>query len=138
MNLYIQIENNQTINHPIQQSNLEMIYLGIDFENLPENLCKFIRVDKPFPKWDEVIEGPEYKIIDGICYDVWTVNKIEDEKRQQMLDDLSASNPYPSWTVDTVNHDLIPPIPYPESGYYQWDEPTLSWVEITEVTEVTE
>lgn len=135
MNLYILLENGEPINHPLQQSNLLMIYPEIDFENLPENLCKFIRVEKPIPKWDEVVEGPEYKIIDGICYDVWTINKISDEKRQQMLNDLAASNPYPSWTVDEVNHDLIPPMPYPETGAWTWDESTVSWVEYVEPTE---
>jgi hypothetical protein len=135
MNLCIEIFEGNPINHPIQQSNLEMIYPGIDFENLPENYCKFIRVEKPFPKWDEVIEGPEYKLIDGIYYDVWTINKISDEERQQKIADLVASNPYPSWTIDYENYNIIPLIPYPESGDYQWDESTLSWVEITEITE---
>jgi hypothetical protein len=135
MNLCIEIFEGNAINHPIQQSNLEMLYPGIDFENLPENYCKFIRVEKPFPKWDEVIEGPEYKLIDGIYYDVWTINKISDEERQQKIADLVASNPYPSWTIDYENYNIIPLIPYPESGDYQWDESTLSWVEITEITE---
>ena len=46
-----------------------------------QQLSKFIRVASPVSKWDEVVEGPKYKIIDGICYDVWAVNKISDEKR---------------------------------------------------------
>ena len=135
MNLCIEVSEGKPINHPIQQSNLEMIYPGIDFENLPEQYCKFVRVEKPFPKWDEVIEGPEYKIIDGVCYDVWTINKISDEKRQQMLDDLVTSCPYPSWTIDYENHNIIPPVPMPTEGSWTWDEATLSWVEYVEPTE---
>ena len=136
MNLYIQLENNQPVNHPIQQSNLEMVYPGIDLDYLP-NFCKFIRVASPIPKWDEVVEGPEYKIIDGICYDVWKVNKISDEKRQQLLDDLVASNPYSSWTIDYENYNIIPLIPFPESGDWQWDEDILSWVEVNTTEETT-
>lgn len=138
MNLYIELKNGEPINHPMLETNMEMIYPVMNLDNLPENFCKFVRVDAPVPKWDEVVEGPEYKIIDGICYDVWTVNKISDEKRQQMLDELAASNPYPSWTVDIVNHNLIPPTPYPETGAWVWDESSLSWVEYIEPTESTE
>jgi hypothetical protein len=134
MNLYIQLENGEPINHPYYESNLRMVYPELDLETSP-NYCKFIRVNKPFCNWDEVVEGPEYKIIDGICYDVWTVNKISDEKRQEMLDKLAAENPYPSWTVDTINHDLIPPVPQPEQGEWTWDESTLSWIEYIEPTE---
>ena len=42
-----------------------------------------------------------------------------------------APQPYPSWTMD-ASHDWQPPTPYPVDGAeYRWDEPTLSWVEIT-------
>jgi len=135
MNLYIQIENGMPKNHPILESNMVMIFPEMDLQNLSENFCKFVRVEKPLAKWDEVVEGPEYKIIDGICYDVWTVNKISDEKRKEMLDKLAAENPYPSWTVDEINHDLIPPKPYPEEGVWQWDEATLNWIPYVEPEE---
>jgi len=131
MNLYIEIENNKPINHPYNESNLLMVYPGIDLDNSP-NFCKFIRVASPIPKWDEVVEGPEYKIIDGICYDVWTVNKISDESKQQMLNDLATQKPYISWTVDSDNYCFVPPTPYPESGNWEWEEDTLSWIEVTE------
>jgi hypothetical protein len=134
MNLYIQLENGEPKNHPLFESNLKMVYPEIDLDNSPD-YCKFVRVEQPVIKWDEVVEGPEYKIIDGICYDVWTVNKISDEKRKEMIDALIASNPYPSWTVDEINHDLIPPVPYPLEGYWTWNEETLSWVEYVEPTE---
>ena len=132
MNFYIFLENENPSTHPILESNLVLLYPEIDLENLPNNICKFIRVASPVSKWDEVVEGPKYKIIDGICYDVWAVNKISDEKRQQLLDDLVASNPYPSWTIDYENYNIIPLKPHPESGDWQWDEAILSWVEVTE------
>ena len=128
MNLYIELEEGRPINHPLQESNLLLIYPDINLENLPENLCKFVRVEKPISKWDEVVEGPEYKMIDGICYDVWTVNKISDEVRESMLSTLTASNPYPSWTVDIINHTLIPPISKPTEGEWQWDESIINWI----------
>lgn len=38
---------------------------------------------------------------------------------------------FPSWSLD-ANHDWQPPSPQPTSGgWWVWDEPTLSWVEVT-------
>ena len=40
--------------------------------------------------------------------------------------------PYKSWTLNTTTWLLVPPSPYPDDGKeYYWDEPTLSWVEIS-------
>ena len=39
--------------------------------------------------------------------------------------------PYPSWTLD-ADYEWLPPTPYPaDGGMYEWDEDTLSWVEVT-------
>ena len=37
-----------------------------------------------------------------------------------------ASQPYPSWTLDS-NFDWQPPTPKPDGDYY-WDEAQLKWV----------
>jgi hypothetical protein len=42
----------------------------------------------------------------------------------------SPNSPYPSWTLD-ANYDWQPPTPKPADGkLYEWDEPTLAWVEV--------
>lgn len=39
--------------------------------------------------------------------------------------------PHPSWSLDE-NWEWQAPIPYPgDNGLYDWDEDTLSWVEVT-------
>ena len=38
--------------------------------------------------------------------------------------------PYPSWTLD-ANNDWQAPVERP-AGDWRWDEPTLSWIEVTE------
>lgn len=38
--------------------------------------------------------------------------------------------PYPSWVLDEVTTEWVAPVPRPEGGRWQWDEDTLSWVEI--------
>lgn len=40
--------------------------------------------------------------------------------------------PYPSWVLDESVYQWKPPVPYPtDSKFYEWDEPTVSWIEIT-------
>jgi hypothetical protein len=41
-----------------------------------------------------------------------------------------APQPYSSWTLDEEG-DWNPPIPYPENGFYTWNEETLTWQEVT-------
>ena len=49
-----------------------------------------------------------------------------------------ASQPYASWTISAPNWTWTPPIQIPTDAgtgippkHYQWDEPTLTWVERT-------
>jgi hypothetical protein len=45
---------------------------------------------------------------------------------------FSEPQPFPSWTKDSFTYLWSAPIPYPNDGkLYQWDEGTLSWIEIT-------
>ena len=45
--------------------------------------------------------------------------------------------PYPSWTKDSFTYQWSAPVPIPERPLpegvigYQWDEDTLSWIEVT-------
>jgi hypothetical protein len=39
--------------------------------------------------------------------------------------------PYPSWLLDEETCLWNPPTPMPTGGIYTWDEPTLSWVEVS-------
>jgi len=40
-----------------------------------------------------------------------------------------SSKPYPSWTLDD-NFDWQPPTPQPVEGRWNWNEETLSWIEV--------
>lgn len=39
--------------------------------------------------------------------------------------------PYDSWVLNEDTCQWEPPIPYPSEGMWQWDETTLSWLEVT-------
>jgi hypothetical protein len=42
-----------------------------------------------------------------------------------------ARKPYPSWVGDINTMSWQSPVTYPQDGkYYQWDEPTINWVEV--------
>jgi hypothetical protein len=41
--------------------------------------------------------------------------------------------PFPSWVLNTTIYLWEAPTPYPDDGkFYEWDEDTTSWVEVTE------
>lgn len=47
-------------------------------------------------------------------------------------DAFIAPQPFPSWVLDEATCRWNAPTPMPTDGkMYSWDEPTLSWVEIT-------
>ena len=50
-------------------------------------------------------------------------------------DAFYKQQPFESWTLDDTTCEWSPPVPYPEGmneyAFY-WDEPTTSWVEVTE------
>jgi uncharacterized membrane protein len=45
---------------------------------------------------------------------------------------FSGVKQYASWTLDE-NYNWQPPVPKPETGYWTWDEPTLSWLPVLEI-----
>ena len=48
------------------------------------------------------------------------------------LDVFISPKPYESWLLVEETAQWDPPVPYPDDeNNYRWDEPTLSWVEIT-------
>jgi hypothetical protein len=49
----------------------------------------------------------------------------------QANDVFYAPQPYPSWILNNITWTWEAPIPMPvDEKIYQWDEPTVSWIEI--------
>ena len=131
MNLYILLQDGQPINHPMLETNVLMVFPGIDLNALPENLCKFIRVERPIIGVYQLFEEPEvtYEIKeDGICYDVWHYRDMTAEEKQAKIDILVQNKPYPSWIIDIEKYTFNPPVPMPTDGLYYWDEESLNWL----------
>jgi len=43
-----------------------------------------------------------------------------------------APRPFASWSLDE-NFDWQPPTPRPTEGFWYWDEPTLTWIEVEDI-----
>ena len=59
----------------------------------------------------------------------------EAEWLQRKRDEFYARQPYPSWVFDETTLVWSSPAPYPTDGkIYRWDEPTVSWTEVSDDT----
>lgn len=141
MNLYIQLENGEPINHPIMEDNLVQAFPDIDLDNLPSNFARFERIPTATAGIYDVYEGVTYEWVDGIVKDVHHSRPmtLEEKTAKQNIvkDSWTASGnaaDWPSWTFDEELCRYVPPVPYPESETerFRWDEPSLNWVAITE------
>jgi hypothetical protein len=115
MNLYIEIENGVTKNHPAFEDNLIQA-----FGSIPSNWEAFIRVERPTLDIYEVMTTEEavYEKIDGVWTDVWHKRDMTEEEKtamQQNVITLFNQNQYASnwsaWTLDEVTNTMVPPIP---------------------------
>ena len=70
MNLYIETENGAPKNHPAFEDNLLEAFGAI-----PEHWEPFVRVPRPVPGVDEVLDSdvPTYEKINGTWTDVWVL-----------------------------------------------------------------
>lgn len=135
MELFIQVRNGMPFEHPIFGDNFRQAFPNIDTDNLPESFAKFVRVSKPEIGVYEIYEGVTYEWLDGVVTDVHHVRSMTTEEiatKQKQVKEAWGQNGYPSWVFDEEICAFKAPIPYPTDGnLYRWDEPTVSWVEIS-------
>lgn len=135
MNLYIQTENGQTVNHPAFEHNLIAAFGGV-----PDHWKPFVRVERPTLGVYEILESeqPAYQMVDGVWTDVWTVRPMTDEEKaaaQQAVRDawaliLNAFN-FTAWVLDEATLRMVPPIPRPveEGKIFRWSGADNNWKE---------
>lgn len=118
MNLYIQVENGQTVNHPAFEDNILQA-----FGNIPNNWELFIRVERSILGIYEVLESeePTYEKVNGAWTDVWALRPMTDAekaaKQQTVRDAFNAreqAENWSAWTLDEETCTMRPPIPRPE------------------------
>jgi len=134
MNLYIQLENGEPVNHPILEENFVQAFPEIDLNNLPDTFARFERVAPTELGVYEISEGSTYEWVDGIVKDVHhrrAMTVEEKTAKQDALKEHWLTRGLDSWVFDEESCTYQPPIPYPdESKLFRWDEATISWIEI--------
>ena len=126
MNLYIQVENGQTKNHPALEENLMQA-----FGSVPSNWEPFDRVERPVLNVYEILvsDQPTYQKIDGRWKDIWNVRPMTEAekiaKQQAVITAFNnreqASN-WSAWTLDEATCMMVPPIPRPEPDQAKLDQ----------------
>ena len=132
MNLYIQTENGNAINHPAFEDNLIEA-----FGSIPEHWEPFIRIERPIPTIYQTFDAEEltYGKVNGVWADVWSLRDMtadEVSAKQQAAKDAWAALPnrdnFAAWTFDEATCSYQPPIPRPTEGNVFWQGTTLTWV----------
>lgn len=135
MELYIQVENGNTVNHPALRDNLLQA-----FGTIPDNWQPFVRVNSPKLEIYQVLANtePTYQFVDGVWTDVWQIREMTDEEKLQKQNEVKEiwnARPnrenFSAWTFDEDTCEFVPPIPKPTDGkQYYWDGTSNSWKEI--------
>ena len=136
MELFIRIKDGQPFEHPIFGDNFRQAFPDIDINNLPSEFARFVRVEAPTVGVYENYTGVTYELIDGVYKDVHHVVPMTEQqkidKQNSVKADWLANGGYASWVFNEETCSFKNPIAYPQDGkLYQWDEPTTSWVEVT-------
>lgn len=136
MNLYIQMVDNNPVNHPIAENNLIQAFPNIDIENLPANFAKFERVESPEVGVYEVYQGSTYEWADGVVKDVHQVRSMTAGEILDKQNEAKASwqvNGFASWVFNEETCSFDPPIPYPDDDIaYIWNEQSQNWIRAIE------
>tara|TARA_R110000822_G_scaffold153792_1_gene293197 strand:- start:908 stop:1408 length:501 start_codon:yes stop_codon:yes gene_type:complete len=118
MNLYIQTQNGQPVNHPALENNLLEA-----FGQIPTDWEPFVRVVRPTPGVYEVLDSEVsvYSKVNGVWTDVWALRAMTDAEKvekQQFVQGLYSALPnaenWSAWTLDVDTCEMVPPIPRPE------------------------
>lgn len=119
MNLYIQVQDGQPINHPAFENNLLQAFGAI-----PENWEPFVRVQSPVPTIYQIFENPAlvYQKVNNVWTDVWVLRDItEKEKVITAFNQREQASNWSAWIFDEATNTMVPPIPRPEEDQTKLD-----------------
>jgi len=136
MELFIRIKNGQPFEHPILGDNFRQAFPDVDTSNLPAEFARFVRVAAPAVGVYEKNQTVSYQLVDGVYTDIFSIEQMTTEeitaKQQAAKDAWIKDNGFASWVFNNSTCSFEAPTPMPTDGkFYQWDEPTTSWVEMT-------
>jgi hypothetical protein len=136
MELHIQIENGQPINHPALDSNLIQAFGAI-----PANWEPFTRVESPTLNVYQTMDSDRsvYKKVDGVWTDVWPVREMTTEEKiakqaevREAFNTREQAANWSAWVLDEVTCTMQPPIQRPapvEGKIVFWSGADANWKE---------
>jgi hypothetical protein len=138
MELFIRVKDGQPFEHPIFGDNFRQAFPDVDTNNLPAEFARFVRVTAPAVGPYEKNQTVSYQLVNGAYTDVFACEQMTAEeiaaKQQATKDAWAANNGFASWTFSEATCSFEAPTPRPTDGkFYIWDEPTTSWIEVTNV-----
>ena len=116
MNLYIEIENGATKNHPAFEDNIRQA-----FGSIPAQWEPFTRALPSLGVYEKpTAEEATYEKVDGVWTDVWHKRNLTAEektaKQQAVItefNDREQAENWSTWTLDEATCVMVPPIPRP-------------------------
>jgi hypothetical protein len=132
--LYIKVENNVTINHPVTIENLVLIYPNFDVNNPPDGYLPFTRASAPANTDPFTVNEATYVVSADSVTEVYVARTMTEQEKQVLFASMEQQKPYPSWMLNTTLCQWEPPVTYPTDGNkYMWDEDTTSWIILEEL-----
>lgn len=134
--LYIRMVNGRPVDHPMLRSNIESAFPEVDFDNLPDWLARFERVEKPHAEVYEIVNGPVYVLVGDVVKDQWLKRPMTDDEkllkqsrvRQNFSNDTTSAITRSTWIFDEIKCTFVPPKPYPaDGGAYVWSDQSQDW-----------
>ena len=133
MNLYIQIEDGQPINHPAYEENLIEAFGAV-----PAHWEPFVRVKHPtlseFEKWDDPYVT--YEKVDGVWTDIYHIVEITAEEKAAKIEEhkaiwaaLPQRDNFSAWVFNEETIRYEPPIPRPSDREVIWSGANNGWVD---------
>jgi hypothetical protein len=133
MNLYIQIEDGQPINHPAYEDNLIQAFGAI-----PAHWEPFVRIKAPtlseLEKWDD--PHVTYEKVDGVWTDVYHIVEITAEEKALKIEEhkaiwaaLPQRDNFSAWVFNEETIKYEPPIPRPTDREVIWSGANNGWVD---------
>lgn len=128
MNLYIQVQDGQPINHPALVDHLYGAFGGI-----PDNWKPFIRVEHPTIRVYEVYVDTTYEQVGDYYVDVHNVRPMTDEEKAAKIAEATANLQGANWTLDTETLRPVRPTMPTTGGPWKFDMVVAKdWVIATE------
>jgi hypothetical protein len=138
MELFIRIKDGQPFEHPIMENNFREAFPEVDTNNLPAEFARFVRIEPPTVGPYEKSRTVSYQLVNGMYTDVYVCEQLSEAhiaiKQQGTKNMWAANNGFASWVFNEATCDFEAPVPKPNDGkFYRWNEPTTSWIEVTNV-----